>query len=179
MNKESENLQEPLTIAFKFPLPHCLTLNSQISLARSHKFTSAKFKEEWTSYMAELAISQIPKEITGNPIFPGKVWITYLWIINSHANDEDNISASRKYILDGLKKAKIITDDNLSIIQEPVIHYWRLTKRISTHKPGAHKKKLFLPKDLEEYPTNQQANIIISSSMKFGFELFMKKYSCL
>lgn len=102
------------TIAeFRFPLPPCL--NEQINIARNNRYGSAKEKEKWTNDIAALALSQ------SQSAFPGKVWMQFIYYLKNSRRDPDNVSASRKYILDGLVKAGIIINDNLQIIQSPII----------------------------------------------------------
>lgn len=102
------------TIAeFKFPLPP--TLNEQINIARNNRYGSAKEKEKWTNDIATLAQEQ------NQPVFPGKVWMQFIYYLKNSRRDPDNVSASRKYILDGLVQAGIIVNDNLQIIQSPII----------------------------------------------------------
>lgn len=99
---------------FTCPLPP--TLNEQINLARSNRFKSAKCKEEWTDNIVYLArIQQTPK-------FPNKVWIAFRWEVKSFARDSDNVAAAAKFIMDGLVNAGVLTKDNLTIVQSPVIH---------------------------------------------------------
>lgn len=100
---------------FNFPLPP--TLNNQINLARSHWSKSSSVKKEWTNKIALLSRNKTQ--------FTGKVWLEFTWYVKSFARDADNISASAKYIMDGLVKAGIIKNDNLTIIQSPVVHWYK------------------------------------------------------
>jgi Holliday junction resolvase RusA-like endonuclease len=99
---------------FHFPLPP--TLNEQIREARSHWSISAKTKTEWTGIIA--------MEAHGSPTFPNKVWIDFVWGLPKFSRDPDNVSAAAKYIFDGLAKAKVIKNDNLTVVQSPVIHWY-------------------------------------------------------
>ncbi|HEY9824856.1 MAG TPA: hypothetical protein V6D19_05370 [Stenomitos sp.] len=102
------------TIAeFRFPLPPCL--NEQINIARNNRYGSAKEKEKWTNDIAALAKKQ------NQSSYPGKVWMQFIYYLKNSRRDPDNVSASRKYILDGLVQAGIIVNDNLQIIQSPII----------------------------------------------------------
>jgi len=98
------------------------TLNEQIREARSHWSVSAQTKKRWTVKVALLAHSL--------PRFPDKVWLDYLWLVKSKANDPDNLEASVKFIADGLVMAGVITKDSLMIIQSPVVH--RFDKGVDT-----------------------------------------------
>ncbi|MBD2076352.1 hypothetical protein H6F86_21195 [Phormidium sp. FACHB-592] len=50
--------------------------------------------------------------------FPGDVWITLDYVLQRfNSRDWDNTVASAKFILDGLKDAGVIVDDNFSVVQ--------------------------------------------------------------
>lgn len=70
----------------------------------------------------------IADTVKDSPAFPGKVWIAFDWSVKNQQRDPDNIMASAKYIMDGLKVAKTIKDDNLTIIQSPQIHRFEKAK---------------------------------------------------
>jgi len=97
---------------FKCPLPP--TLNDQIAEARGNKYRSAATKKKWTAKVAEI--------VKDAPVFEGKIWIACEWYVKNFARDGDNIMASMKYIMDGLEDAKIVKNDNLTIIQSPQLH---------------------------------------------------------
>ena len=106
------------------------TLNEQIRDARTHWSKSAKVKKKLTAEIAE--------GLAGLHQFPGKVWVDYLWMVANFGSDPDNIDASRKYIMDGLVLAELITKDSLMIIQPEIIHRYVRGKntvrvRISDH----------------------------------------------
>lgn len=113
---------------FRFPLPPCL--NEQINIARNNRYGSAKEKEKWTRDIAKLAQEQNQR------IFPDKVWMQFIYYLKNSRRDPDNVSASRKYILDGLVKAGIIVNDNLQIIQSPIIECFVVSE------PGRGKDKI-------------------------------------
>lgn len=99
---------------FSFPLPP--GLNKQINEARSHWAVSAKTKRHWTDLIA-LESYEAPK-------FSGSVWIDFVWGVPRFDQDPDNVAAAAKFLLDGLKQAKVIKNDNLTVIQSPVIHWY-------------------------------------------------------
>lgn len=103
---------------FTFPLPP--TLNDQIKSARSGWRVSARIKKNWTN--------KITLACRNSPRFEGKVWLEFRWQVRSFARDADNIAASSKFILDGLVQAKVLKEDNLMIIQSPVIHWYERGK---------------------------------------------------
>jgi hypothetical protein len=97
------------------------TLNEQIDLARSDWRASAEVKKRWTNKVADLTQ-------TVNFSFGDRVWLEYHWHLKTFARDSDNVSAASKYILDGLVDAGIIRNDNLTVIQSPVSHYYYRAK---------------------------------------------------
>ena len=97
------------------------TLNEQIDLARSDWRASASVKKTWTNKVADLTQ-------TVDFSFDDKVWLEYHWHLKTFARDSDNVSAASKYILDGLVDAGIIINDNLTVIQSPVSHYYYRAK---------------------------------------------------
>ena len=106
---------------FKFPLPP--TMNEIINLARcgvrANKYcASASSKRKWTNKIRQIALSQKPYK------FQGKVWVEFYWTVNNWGRDPDNIYGASKFIFDGLVAGKIIKNDNLGIVQSPVIHYY-------------------------------------------------------
>lgn len=103
----------PLVEIYCFPLPP--TMNQIISAARNSPFVSARQKAKWTNEAALIAFNRYS--------FPGKVWAAWFWEVTNLRYDEDNLVASRKFILDGLVQAGVIKDDSLQIIQTPVIHF--------------------------------------------------------
>lgn len=97
-----------------FPLPP--TLNEQINEARTHWAKSATTKKKWTSEIARLS-APLPK-------FQNEVWLEFWYSINNFGRDPDNISASRKYLMDGLVAAGVIRNDNLTVIQSPILEWF-------------------------------------------------------
>lgn len=93
---------------FSIPLPP--TLNQQIDMARSHWRGSARVKEQWSALVADAA--------AGSHQFPADVWITLDYVLQQYVRrDWDNTVASAKFILDGLKDAGVIVDDNFTVVQ--------------------------------------------------------------
>lgn len=113
---------------FRFPLPPCL--NEQINMARNNRYGSAKEKEKWTSDIAKLCLEQTHHR------FPGRVWMQFIYYLKNSRRDPDNVSASRKYILDGMVQAEIIINDNLQIIQSPIVESFVVSE------PGKSEDKL-------------------------------------
>ena len=84
------------------------TLNEIINAARSDKYAAAKEKRRWTNEVADAC--------RGSHQFKGQVSIDYLWRVKNTKRNPNNISASTKFIDDGLVAAKVITDDSLEVI---------------------------------------------------------------
>jgi hypothetical protein len=103
---------------FKFPLPP--TMNDIIDVARYRGGggyrASANQKRTWTNKICAIAQSQKTSQ------FKGKVWVEFFWIVRNFGRDPDNIYGASKFIFDGLVMAKIIKNDNLMVIQSPIIH---------------------------------------------------------
>jgi hypothetical protein len=183
--------QTQLTLTFEFPLPATLTLNKQIDLARSHWSTSRGHRGEWKDYLSGLALNQLPDENKtkewlesrkkwkheqlmnpkkviqfDSPIFSGKTWFAYHWLINSRANDHDNVSAACKFIDDALVAAGVIRDDNFMHISSYIGHSFDFAPKTKEPKIKTRKKgnsKLFLPEDLLFNPTNQKVIVFAST----------------
>lgn len=83
-------------------------LNEYINAERRNKFIAAKIKREST-----YAISMM---LLGQPKIQTPCGLKFTWTIPNKRRDADNISFACKYILDGMVKAKIIPNDNLTHI---------------------------------------------------------------
>lgn len=101
-----------------FELPP--TLNDQIDQARKNRFSSSKTKGYWTDKVAKAVRRQ------SDIMFPDKVWMAGLFQVKNYLGRDpvDNTPAGLKYVLDGLKTAKVIKDDSGGIIQCPWLHFW-------------------------------------------------------
>lgn len=103
----------------KMPLPP--TLNEIINTARCGWKPSNQLKKQWTNKIARFV------EDCGINL-NDKIWIEFHWYLRNFARDFDNVAASTKFIMDGLVSAKAIRNDNLTIIQSPVVHYYHRCK---------------------------------------------------
>jgi hypothetical protein len=92
------------------------TLNEIISVARQNKFASAALKRKWHQ--------KIGPFVTSLPNIKGAVFLECVWFIKNRRRDQDNITSAQKYILDCLVEQRRIEDDNLTVIQSPVIHHF-------------------------------------------------------
>lgn len=95
------------------------TLNEQIDHARRNKFASAKVKRQWTGDVEVEARRQLPG------VYFDKVWLAYEWFVPRFSYDEDNVAAAAKFVMDGLVRAGVLKDDNLTVIQNPVFRSYR------------------------------------------------------
>jgi hypothetical protein len=102
----------------EFPLPP--TLNETLGLAKSHWSVYREKKEEWS------ATARLCAQSARSHQFTGKVWTSWWWFVKSRANDPDNLTSAAKYILDGLQDGAhpVIKNDNLTIVQQPWIHWF-------------------------------------------------------
>ena len=89
-------------------IDHAFThLNEWISAERANKYKASKIKKDET-YLASL-------------YFRGKKFntpckIRFIWHVTSKRRDLDNVSFSKKFILDSMVMAKAIPNDNLTHI---------------------------------------------------------------
>lgn len=99
----------------KMPLPP--TLNEIINTARCGWRPSNNLKKQWTNKIASFV-----KECNFN--LDDKIWLEFNWYLRNFGRDADNVSSSAKFIMDALVNAKAIRNDNLMVIQSPVVHYY-------------------------------------------------------
>jgi hypothetical protein len=92
------------------------TLNEIISIARHNKFASAALKRKWHKIIGPF--------VTELPNVDGKIYLECVWFVKNRRRDQDNITSAQKYILDCLVEQQRIEDDNLTIIQSPIIHHF-------------------------------------------------------
>jgi hypothetical protein len=97
------------------PLPPCM--NEIINQARSSWQASAELKKYWTNLIGEFV-----RECEF--YLDSTVWIEFHWYLKNFARDSDNVAAAAKFIMDGLVTGRAIRNDNLTVIQSPVVHYY-------------------------------------------------------
>lgn len=122
---------------FNFTFPTPPTLNQQITDARSNKYKSAAVKAQWTDHIAASALAQYKEQQNKQEVAPlTTVKLEFFWHYININSDADNLAGAAKYLMDGLVKGGILTDDSLKYIQSPVIHnYTKLEK--NPRKPKA------------------------------------------
>lgn len=79
-------------------------LNTYINKERSNKFSAAQIKKNMTEKCIK-ACQTLPKN------YYKKIYLTFTWVCNNKKKDPDNIAFAKKFILDGLVRAKIIPND--------------------------------------------------------------------
>jgi len=80
--------------------------NEAEKAARGHKMAAAKLKEMWTERIAFHILVQL-----GHPKIKPPVFLSFLWIEKNKRRDPDNIISAKKYLLDGIVRAKLIPND--------------------------------------------------------------------
>lgn len=106
---------------YKLGLPLPPTMNEQIESARSGWQVNAALKKKWTHLIANF-VSECDFQLLD------EVWIEFHWYLKNYARDADNVAAAAKFIMDGLQVGKAIKNDNLTVIQSPVPHYYHRSK---------------------------------------------------
>jgi Holliday junction resolvase RusA-like endonuclease len=80
-------------------------LNTYILKERGNRYAAANYKKEWTEVAKMEALAQKLKPIKG------KVNIDFFWYMADRRRDKDNISFTRKFIMDGLVWAGVLEND--------------------------------------------------------------------
>lgn len=80
------------------------SLNTYINACRRNRFVGAKMKSDLEEEIG-LYVCKLPR-------FENPVRINFLWIEENRRRDLDNVSGSRKFILDALVKAGVLPDDS-------------------------------------------------------------------
>ena len=80
-------------------------LNTYINKERTNRYAGAAIKEKETLRVFWECKSQKIKKIE----YP--IWVEIQWYCKNKKKDPDNISFSKKFILDGLRKAGVLSND--------------------------------------------------------------------
>lgn len=80
------------------------SLNEYIGVCRTNQYKAAKFKKDIEENIM-VFLARLPR-------IEKPVKIHFLWIEESRRRDIDNISGSKKFILDAMVKAGKLKDDN-------------------------------------------------------------------
>ena len=102
---------------FELTMPLPPSMNEIINQARSGWQASAGLKKYWTNLIGEFV-----QECEF--CLDGAVWIEFHWYLKNFGRDSDNVAAAAKFIMDGLVTGQAIRNDNLTVIQSPVVHYY-------------------------------------------------------
>lgn len=87
-----------------------VTLNEYINAERSNRQKAARIKKFQTDGVCWIAIQEKFK------LNPGKYDVNFIWMKPNNKKDHDNIAFCKKFILDGLVKAKVIQSDGSKFI---------------------------------------------------------------
>lgn len=87
-------------------------LNTYIEAERKNRFLASKIKKEETERVWSQVFGKRLPSATKYPITIEAVWYS----INLK-KDQDNITFAKKFILDGLKMAKVIPDDSRKYVR--------------------------------------------------------------
>ena len=93
----------------RFVIPHeLMDLNKFVDKQRGNKFGGASAKKQQT----ELCALYIRKAINkGLKITQYPINIKFTWVMKNRRKDKDNISFSKKFVLDGMQSAGLIKND--------------------------------------------------------------------
>lgn len=86
-------------------LPSC---NSYINACRLNRYAGAKMKSE-TEEQIGIFVSKLPH-------FENPIKIKFIWIEDNKRRDLDGICFGKKFILDAMVKAGVLTDDNRKFV---------------------------------------------------------------
>lgn len=90
---------------YRFEIPGTLpTLNQYVDKERANRFAAAAVKKQ----AQEQILSCIDDDA---PRFPGYVTVWFDWIRPDMRSDKDNVAFAKKFVLDALQEAGIITND--------------------------------------------------------------------
>lgn len=97
---------------FKFDICPDMTLNR---VSRCHHHVLAKHKKEQT------LIAQL--DCSNKKQFKGKVWLEIFYFLKKNIDPVDNLPAAMKPIVDGMVNAGVIKNDDIDVIQSPLISW--------------------------------------------------------
>lgn len=86
-------------------------LNTYINAERGNRFVAAKIKKEETDLVYWECKKQKLYQVAEYPVN-----ISFVWYCKNEKKDPDNISFTKKYILDGLVKAEVLQNDGFKQI---------------------------------------------------------------
>lgn len=80
-------------------------LNEYVEAERTNRYVAAKMKKQWTNLVRDIAI------LTREPRHNRKQDVHFHWVEPNRLRDKDNIDFAKKFIFDGLVKAKVLPND--------------------------------------------------------------------
>ena len=80
------------------------SINTYINACRRNRYAAAKMKSDIEDEII-VFVSKLPK-------FDKPIKISFSWVENNKRRDLDNVSSSKKFILDAMVKCGVLTDDN-------------------------------------------------------------------
>lgn len=90
---------------FTFEIPGTLpTLNQYVNRERTNRFSAASLKRKTQDYIRAFILDA--------PKFPGQVTVWFSWIRPDMRSDKDNVAFAKKFVLDALQEAGVITKDS-------------------------------------------------------------------
>lgn len=81
-------------------------LNDFIDELKRNRYSGGKMKDEWDT----IVVQQCKLQKLGH--FTEPVTIEFHWYEPNFKRDQDNVAFAKKFILDGLQKAGVLTNDN-------------------------------------------------------------------
>lgn len=90
---------------YRFEIPGTLpTLNEYVARERSNRFAASSLKKKTQDYIKAFILDA--------PKFPGSVTVWFEWVRPDMRSDKDNVAFAKKFILDALQEAGVITKDS-------------------------------------------------------------------
>lgn len=90
---------------YLFEIPGTLpTLNEYVNRERTNRFSAASLKRKTQDYIRAFILDA--------PKFPGYVTVWFDWIRPDMRSDKDNVAFAKKFVLDALQEAGVITKDS-------------------------------------------------------------------
>lgn len=101
IGNSSEAFSEKVICEIPLKMP---SINEYINACRRNKYAAAKMKTDIESSII-LFVSKLPR-------FKHPIKIDFLWVEENKRRDIDNVSGSKKFILDAMVKCGVLTNDN-------------------------------------------------------------------
>jgi Holliday junction resolvase RusA-like endonuclease len=101
-------------------LPPLTSLNKYIAANNSNRFISNSIKQNETNLVAwQCRAQKAPKlaKLTS---------LEFIWKSKDKRQDKDNISFSKKFILDGMVKAGVIPNDTYSLLPDKIVDRYEI-----------------------------------------------------